>query len=764
MIELNNISKKYENQVQALNDINLKFENNGLVFIVGKSGNGKSTLLNIIGQMDKPSGGFVRIDDINLTEVDSNVSAIYKNNYFGFVYQEFYFDKNLNVLDNILLPIKGNDKKIDDIKKLADQLEISEYLDRNVNELSGGQRQRVQILRALVNNPSVILADEPTGSLDKITKEEIYKLFIKLSKEHLVIIVSHDLEAAKIYSDRLITISKGNIVSDIINKKEYFEIDNKAYSPMQLLEYLGQFSGRFTLDIEKKFKETKNEKLKTFIDKGKLNLDNKYKSKYAHHYFKKNKSFFVLNSILTLVLISLSMFIIMILSWSYTESKIKYVNSNFFDNYILYKNTEYTSIFYDNYNKRLFSGKDFYNKLAENGNEITPVYNDFIYLNTQGVNVNIIEDDSLLDNELAISDYFSEKNNLNVSDIINYENKDYVISKVFETEYTKYKKIINSNDIKYISIIDEFKNYRINYIKIKEINLNDRAISLSNSNFMLNNDLKQNLAYKTLIESNIDTKFNLNDNEICISKQFANQYGLDESILNKKLYFKNLRDKKYNDYYDDIITLHDYYQDGFYIKDIIDETGFDYLIDNEKFLKIKSDYKLYEKPEFYLAKNYDVTKNEGFEVIDYNLDNIRINYEGVVKFKPIFYTLLIIFTFSTILANYSFILQLISKNINNIGLLKSVGYNNKEINKIFGNIVKKYIIITCILSVILYLAIFGYVEIQKYNSMYYNAFYHDSLSLNPFVSLCVFICSIILLCFLFLRNVNKKEPIQLIKK
>ena len=230
------------------------------------------------------------------------------------------------------------------------------------------------------------------------------------------------------------------------------------------------------------------------------------------------------------------------------------------------------------------------------------------------------------------------------------------------------------------------------------------------------------------------------------------------------MYFKNLRDKKYNDYYDDIITLHDYYQYGFYIKDIIDETGFDYLIDNEKFLKIKSDYKLYEKPEFYLAKNYDVTKNEGFEVIDYNLDNIRINYEGVVKFKPIFYTLLIIFTFSTILANYSFILQLISKNINNIGLLKSVGYNNKEINKIFGNIVKKYIIITCILSVILYLAIFGYVEIQKYNSMYYNAFYHDSLSLNPFVSLCVFICSIILLCFLFLRNVNKKEPIQLIKK
>ena len=182
MIELNNISKKYENQVQALNDINLKFENNGLVFIVGKSGNGKSTLLNIIGQMDKPSGGFVRIDDINLTEVDSNVSAIYKNNYFGFVYQEFYFDKNLNVLDNILLPIKGNDKKIDDIKKLAEQLEISEYLDRNVNELSGGQRQRIQILRALVNNPSVILADEPTGALDSETSVQIMDLLKEVAK------------------------------------------------------------------------------------------------------------------------------------------------------------------------------------------------------------------------------------------------------------------------------------------------------------------------------------------------------------------------------------------------------------------------------------------------------------------------------------------------------------------------------------------------------------------------------------------------------
>ena len=161
-----------------------------------------------------------------------------RNNYFGFVFQEFYLDKNLNVKDNILLPLEKSTTKDEKLLELAEDLGVSDLLDRKINELSGGQKQRIQILRSLMKNPKVILADEPTGNLDDNTKEEIYKLFQKLSKDHLVIIVSHDLAAANVYANRIIKIKNGSIIDDQIQPRINYIIDDVGYNEIELFNYI----------------------------------------------------------------------------------------------------------------------------------------------------------------------------------------------------------------------------------------------------------------------------------------------------------------------------------------------------------------------------------------------------------------------------------------------------------------------------------------------------------------------------------------------
>ena len=176
MIELKNITKTYKNGVKALDNVNLKFTKKELVFITGESGNGKSTLLNIIGCLDRFSSGELFINGLNIESQDQKSIADIRNSYFGFVFQEFYLDDNLSVRENIKLPLEKIDKDSLDEKRLGEDLGISNLFDRSTKELSGGEKQRIQIMRALLKNSEVILADEPTGNLDENTKNEIYKI------------------------------------------------------------------------------------------------------------------------------------------------------------------------------------------------------------------------------------------------------------------------------------------------------------------------------------------------------------------------------------------------------------------------------------------------------------------------------------------------------------------------------------------------------------------------------------------------------------
>lgn len=223
VIELRNLGKIYKSKkgssTTALNDINLKIGNKGMLFIVGKSGSGKSTLLNLLGGLDTSTSGELLINGKNINDFNKKQYDSYRNTYIGFVFQEFNILEQYNVYENIELALKLQNKKISkkQIDDLLNNLGIGDLGNRKVNELSGGQKQRVAIARALIKNPKIILADEPTGNLDKKSSEQIFNILKEISENQLVIVVSHDMESAQKYADRIIEIEDGNVILDSNN-------------------------------------------------------------------------------------------------------------------------------------------------------------------------------------------------------------------------------------------------------------------------------------------------------------------------------------------------------------------------------------------------------------------------------------------------------------------------------------------------------------------------------------------------------------------
>lgn len=225
MIILKNINKYYQTggeKVHAVRNLTVTFPNNGLVFILGPSGSGKSTLLNMLGGLDLPDEGEIWIEDKELSTFSKKERTNYLNSYLGFVFQEYNILKDLSLKENIILPLElqGYRKKVikEKFKKIIDDVELNGLEKRKVNQLSGGQKQRIAIARALIKDPKMIIADEPTGNLDSETSKNIFNLFKKLSKDCLVIIVTHDEESALEFADMIVRISPdGDSLKEVQN-------------------------------------------------------------------------------------------------------------------------------------------------------------------------------------------------------------------------------------------------------------------------------------------------------------------------------------------------------------------------------------------------------------------------------------------------------------------------------------------------------------------------------------------------------------------
>lgn len=234
VIEVKNLIKVYGKRstaFTALKDINLTIDAGESVAIVGKSGSGKSTLMHLLALLDKPTQGTIKVDGVESTKLRARQLNQLRNRSFGFVFQQFFMNPNDTVLANVTLPLKIAGKRRKERRALAEKalktVGLSERIKFKANDLSGGQKQRVCIARAIVNNPKILFADEPTGNLDSATGEKVIKLLFDLNKKKGVtlIIVTHDEELAQL-CDRQIRISDGKIVND--TKKAKTKSDAKT--------------------------------------------------------------------------------------------------------------------------------------------------------------------------------------------------------------------------------------------------------------------------------------------------------------------------------------------------------------------------------------------------------------------------------------------------------------------------------------------------------------------------------------------------------
>ncbi len=220
MLQIKNLSKTYKTKggvvTRALDGVSVDFPEKGLVFLLGKSGSGKSTLLNMIGGLDRPDSGEVIVKGRSSKDFSQSDFDSYRNTYIGFIFQEYNILNEFNIEQNISLALqlqgKKNDK--DAVDALLKEVDLEGFNKRKPNTLSGGQKQRIAIARALIKDPEIIMADEPTGALDSNTGKQVLEILKRLSQTKLVIIVSHDQDFAEEYGDRIIELKDGKIISD----------------------------------------------------------------------------------------------------------------------------------------------------------------------------------------------------------------------------------------------------------------------------------------------------------------------------------------------------------------------------------------------------------------------------------------------------------------------------------------------------------------------------------------------------------------------
>lgn len=242
VLQIKDVTKVYEGKVthRAVNQLSLEVEKGEFIAVMGPSGSGKTTLLNMISTIDEPTSGEIIFDGIQPLKLGSNELAYFRRRQLGFVFQDFNLLPVLTVEENIILPLTLDQRPIEEMEsrlaEIAEKLDLQTFLHKRPNELSGGQAQRTAIGRALIHEPEIILADEPTGNLDSNSSREVLELLSKVNKEKetTIIMVTHDPVAAS-YCDRVLFIKDGEFFNEIYSDERRQTFFQKILNVLSLL-------------------------------------------------------------------------------------------------------------------------------------------------------------------------------------------------------------------------------------------------------------------------------------------------------------------------------------------------------------------------------------------------------------------------------------------------------------------------------------------------------------------------------------------------
>lgn len=609
MIEIKNLKKQYKTRdsvINAVNDISLTFPDKGMFFILGKSGSGKTTLINVISGIDNFESGDIVVNNIPLKNMNGRQSDDFRNTEIGIVFQEYNLIETLNVYNNISIVFEiqdGNKNAADTQKAISDILDyvgLSGYENRKISEMSGGERQRLAIARALVKKPKIIFADEPTGNLDTETGKKVFDLFQKISKEILVIVISHDAQSAYKYGDKIITISDGRVksidqvldrnetysltISEISNERKTLLYSSDKMSKNEVQDYLNDFikSDNFSLKYDIVIsKNTYPKSSEKNYDESMVEKDSNIETehavvrsmrfcfllKLALSFMRKNK----LKLFFTIIMLTISIFLLTLSSFF-----VFYDKTDVIENYLnVYKPSfliseqtlKYTDNLFKEHSYTLSSGKKIEKELYESlqKNNIMGMtfsnnvfYNDTDYLNDITmlfcddikVTYNIEGQIPLKGDEIAITDYLSLKMDLSIGNMVVIDNNEYIITGIIKTDYIEYdliRKLHLSNNSDYLYY---YLKYKYNVVLLSETAIesqicpNSDTICISISNFLLCNRESQytesdlaNVRYAALSDD-----LSLDDLSIGRLPQNKNEILISQEFA----YKNNLVDEDYN--------------------------------------------------------------------------------------------------------------------------------------------------------------------------------------------------------------------------
>lgn len=753
-MKLVNVSKIYKtkyNETKALDDINLSFDNTGFVFILGESGSGKSTLLNMISTLDKPSSGSIYIGDTDITKLKEKNLDYYRNSYISLVFQDYNLIPDLTVFENINLVINDEEKSINALK----QVDLYELKNRKINEISGGQKQRVAIARSLVMDTKVILLDEPTAALDSKTGEDIIILLKEISKEKLVIAVTHDEEIALKYNDRLIEIADGKIIKDTF-----------------------------------KAKNTNNAEIK----KQKRNIPLKYILKLTISNIINNK----LKLLFQTILMVLSFIILgLLINVCTTTAADRIINANI-------KNNVTASCINDKFFENDLKN---YNCIKCYNTTIPlSIKNESLYDNVQlqgyaNIDNNTLKEFNLSltgvlpenDYEIAITNHLADiiKRNYNISDLINSNiklgNIEYKITGIISTnnDLKKFESLKeNSDENLYNTYINHLLYSLELYLYVKDVSLYNNFIDFEYNIPILSKD-----NYRLYKNNNPDLLINQNGEIVIPIIYFKDMYSFCSCNL-------KINEITYNNYYDlfiklleiENINIDDYskYCDIFtkYNSSYNFPSEIDILINfGNKNYSFLNNYKIkgfsYDDNFSLIESKYNILINEkriGFNynsiIITNDLINDFSNNKILTPYSEIIYSitelcnsLINIFIFVSIFI-LLFTLLILIKNTTDtvfnkrksIGIMKSLGINYKSIYLIyiFDCILK--LLLTISLYIILIISIISIINTIKLSSNYII----DILLISKIPILSIFSINLIISLLSIFVSISKIKKISII--